>query len=89
MKKMQIRPSGKIRTLVLVALVAAMGSAYGPSLAQPQTSPPAPAPAGVPFLTLRDAAQMADAKLSASEAELATSEERWLELEMRREEIEG
>jgi ABC transport system ATP-binding/permease protein len=29
------------------------------------------------------------AKLSAAEAELATSEERWLELEMLREEIEG
>ena len=59
MIKMQSRPSRTIRSYVLVTLVAAIGSAYGPALAQPQPSPSAPAAANAAFLTLRDAAQMA------------------------------
>ena len=59
MIKTQIRPSRTIRSYVLVTLVAAIGSAYGPALAQPQTAPSAPAPASAAFLTLRDAAQLA------------------------------
>lgn len=56
---MQIRPPRKIRSFVLVALVAAIGSAFGPTLAQTQPVPAIAASIGATGLSLKEAAQLA------------------------------